>query len=176
MTHDTTRESSQDFKADSSLPDKEEYAPSEALGTLAPISSASSIEEKNWPSGWKPFATLFGGFLLMFNSWGIVNAYGTFSSFYTETLFQEKDALLTNLIGSTQSAVVLLFSFVVGRLLDAGYSRHLILTGAVVITAGMFGLSGVNGAGGVNQGNYFLTWFTQGLVTGLGMACFFVTR
>lgn len=30
-------------------------------------------EEPTWPSGWKPYACLFGGFLLMFNSWGIVN-------------------------------------------------------------------------------------------------------
>ncbi|KAG9555032.1 MFS general substrate transporter, partial [Aureobasidium melanogenum] len=40
----------------------------------------------------------------------------------------------------------------------------------------MFMLSISNGNGGLNQGNYGLTWLTQGLVTGLGMACFFVSR
>lgn len=30
-------------------------------------------DEPNWPSGWRPWACLLGGFLLMFNSWGIVN-------------------------------------------------------------------------------------------------------
>jgi MCP family monocarboxylic acid transporter-like MFS transporter 10 len=84
--------------------------------------------------------------------------------------------MLSNLIGSTQCFVVLFFSFIVGRLLDANHSRKLILAGAVIITIGMFMLSVSNGDGGVDQGNYGLTWLTQGLVTGLGMACFFVTR
>merc|ERR1719165_61121 len=43
-------------------------------------------EEPTWPSGWKPYACLFGGFLLMFNSWGIVNAYGSYASYYMQHL------------------------------------------------------------------------------------------
>jgi MCP family monocarboxylic acid transporter-like MFS transporter 10 len=84
--------------------------------------------------------------------------------------------MLTNLIGSTQCFVVLFFSFVTGRLLDANYSRQLLLAGSIIITVGMFMLSICNGNGGLNQGNYGLTWLTQGLVVGLGMACFFVSR
>jgi MCP family monocarboxylic acid transporter-like MFS transporter 10 len=84
--------------------------------------------------------------------------------------------MLINLIGSTQCFVVLFFSFVTGRLLDANYSRVLLVTGSIIITIGMFMLSVCNGNGGLNQGNYGLTWLTQGLVVGLGMACFFVSR
>lgn len=29
-------------------------------------------EEQKWPTGWKPYTCLAGGFLLMFNSWGLV--------------------------------------------------------------------------------------------------------
>lgn len=101
---------------------------------------------------------------------------GTFASYYSESLFQGDDILLSNLIGSTQCFVVLFFSFIVGRLLDADHSRQLLLAGSVIITIGMFMLSISNGNGGLNQGNYGLTWLTQGLVTGLGMACFFVSR
>ncbi|KEQ88625.1 hypothetical protein M438DRAFT_250054, partial [Aureobasidium pullulans EXF-150] len=176
MTHSTQNGPPDGQRTDSDSSEKQEYEPS-ALGSLT-LSPSATVEdrEKNWPSGWRPYTALFGGFLLMFNSWGCVNAYGTFASYYSESLFQGDDILLSNLIGSTQCFVVLFFSFIVGRLLDADHSRQLLLAGSVIITIGMFMLSISNGNGGLNQGNYGLTWLTQGLVTGLGMACFFVSR
>ena len=123
----------------------------------------------NWPEGWRPWVSLFGCFLLMFNSWGLVNAYGTFASFYSMAHLKGRSTILLNLIGSTQSFIVLISSFVAGRLLDAGHSRKLIFVGAVLVTVGMFALSGVP------EGNYGAIWATQGLIVGLGMACFFVT-
>lgn len=110
----------------------------------------------------------------MFNSWGLVNAYGTFSSFYMESLMPDAPIYLLNLIGSTESFVVLVLSFAVGRLLDAGFSRHLLGVGAVFVSLGMFTLSLSSGSGGRGEGNYALIWVTQGLTQGLGMACFFV--
>ncbi|KAG9532226.1 MFS general substrate transporter, partial [Aureobasidium melanogenum] len=146
------------------------------LPVLSP--SVTNVEdlEMDWPTGWRPYTALFGCFLLMFNSFGVINAYGTFASYYSESLFRGDDLMLSNLIGSTQCFVVLFFSFITGRLLDANHSRELLLAGSVIITIGMFMLSISNGNGGLNQGNYGLTWLTQGLVTGLGMACFFVSR
>ncbi|EON65076.1 hypothetical protein W97_04311 [Coniosporium apollinis CBS 100218] len=111
----------------------------------------------------------------MFNSWGLVNAYGTFASYYEDQLLPGHDMLLLNLVGSTQSFFVLALSFIVGRLLDAGYSRYLIGVGWVLVTIGMFMLSLCNGDGQFGHGNYSLIWLTQGFVTGLGMACFFVS-
>jgi len=116
----------------------------------------------------------------MFNSWGLVNAFGTFLSYYRETLLSDTDTLLLNLVGSTESFVVLLFSFVVGRLLDAGYYRWLTGGGWIFVSLGMFTLSqtttGVPGSDGERHvGKYGLIWLTQGLLTGLGMACLFVS-
>jgi hypothetical protein len=111
----------------------------------------------------------------MFNSWGIVNAYGTYASYYMQHLLPGDDILLFNLIGSTQSFIVLLLSAPVGRFLDAGYHRTLIITGSVLVVLGQFLLSVSVGDGGYGSGNYGLIWLTQGLITGLGMACFFVT-
>jgi hypothetical protein len=71
--------------------EKPEYEPSETLGTLTPSPSASVADkESTWPTGWRPYGALFvcrettlgqrafhadlahqGGFLLMFNSWGM---------------------------------------------------------------------------------------------------------
>lgn len=110
-----------------------------------------------------------------FNSWGLVNAYGTYASYYKQYLLPGHDLLLFNLVGSTQSFVVLSLSAVVGRFLDAGYSRHLIATGTVLVSLGTYLLSIVNADGGYKQGNYALIWLTQGFISGLGMACFFVS-
>lgn len=67
-----------------------------------------------------------------------------------------------NLVGSTQSFVVLILSAVVGRFLDAGWQRALITVGTVLVSLGSFLLSIVEGEGEYNQGNYGLTWLTQG--------------
>lgn len=110
----------------------------------------------------------------MFNSWGLVNAYGTFQSYYLQHLIPNANQLQLNLVGSTQSFVVLLLSFVVGRVLDAGHARQLVACGGLLTTLGMFLLS-VTGGKGRGQGRYGLIWLTQGFIVGVGMSCFFVS-
>jgi MCP family monocarboxylic acid transporter-like MFS transporter 10 len=90
-------------------------------------------------------------------------------------LLPRQDILLFNLIGSTQSFIVLFFSAVVGRFLDAGYIRYLLITGTILVSVGSYGLSVVNGDASRGAGRYGLIWLTQGLISGLGMACFFVS-
>jgi hypothetical protein len=132
-------------------------------------------DEPTWPRDWRAYRTLTGCFFLMFNSWGLVNAYGTFASFYLQHLLPNHDIMLLNLVGSTESFIVLLFSFVIGRLLDAGYARYLLVAGWILVSLGMFTLSLSSGDGQYKEGNYALIWVTQGFTTGLGMACFFVS-
>ncbi|CAK4023015.1 MFS general substrate transporter [Lecanosticta acicola] len=132
-------------------------------------------EDSKWPKDWRAWTCLFGGFLLMFNSWGIVNAYGTYASYYKDTLLPGQDLLRMNLIGSTQSFVVLALSMPVGRFLDAGHIQKLLIVGTVLVTLGSFLLGVVNGGGEQGNGSYGLTWLTQGFISGLGMACFFVS-
>ena len=148
----------------------------DALGSASVLNTTDSDSgETGWPRDPRAYLCLFGGFLLMFNSWGLVNTYGTYSSYYMQNLLPGRDLLLLNLVGSTQSFVVLAFSAPVGRFLDAGYIQYLLITGTILVTIGSFTLSVVNGDGGYNQGNYGLIWLTQGLISGLGMACFFVS-
>lgn len=131
-------------------------------------------DEPDWPTEWGAWLALIGCFFLMFNSWGLVNAFGTFATEYKESLLLTYDLKMFNLIGSTESFVVLVSSFFVGRLLDAGYSRIILPTGFVLTTLGMFMLSLAANDRPVTTSSYGLIWLTQGLVVGLGMACFFV--
>lgn len=135
----------------------------------------AEASQLTWPRGWRPYATLFACWLLMFNSWGQVNAYGTFASYYSQHLFLGKDLLLFNLIGATQCFVILLLSSPVGRLLDAGHAKALVATGTALTFIGNLALAFVNGSAGQGEGNYALTWLCQGLISGVGMSCFFVT-
>lgn len=90
-------------------------------------------------------------------------------------LLPGKDLLLLNLVGSTESFIVLMLSAVVGRFLDAGHQRELMVIGTILVSIGQYMLSVVNGDGGYNEGKYGLIWLMQGFISGLGMACFFVT-
>jgi hypothetical protein len=152
-----------------------ERAPFEPPNSLRSSDSRTGRDEPNWPKEWLAYTALFGCFLLMFNSWGLVNAYGTFSSYYLQHLLPQIDSFKLGLIGSTESFIVLALSGITGRLVDAGHYRMLTGTGWGLIAIGMFTLSGVNGNGQDGEGNYGLVWTTQGLILGLGMACFFVT-
>jgi hypothetical protein len=134
----------------------------------------------SWPKDWRAYSTLFACFLMMFNSWGLVNAYGTFLSYYKDTLLTEKPNTLLNLIGTTECFVVLLFSGPVGRLLDAGYYPWLTGSGFLLLSVGMFSLSqtateeiGLYATRHI--GSFGLVWVTQGLVTGSGMGLMFVS-
>jgi hypothetical protein len=152
---------------------KAEFSPDE-LSPVPTTVDEDPTDETTWPREWQAYITLVGCFFLMFNSWGLVNAYGTFSSYYKEELIPGRDLLLLNLVGSTESFIVLINSWWIGRLLDSGHSRYIVFAGCILVSLGMFTLSLAGGTGGYAQGNYFLIWITQGFTTGLGMACFFV--
>ncbi|SLM38872.1 Major facilitator superfamily domain, general substrate transporter [Lasallia pustulata] len=129
---------------------------------------------ETWPRNWRAYRALLGGFLLMFNSWGLVNTYGTFQSYYLSHLMPTTDPALISLIGGTQSFFILFGSFITGRLLDSGHHRHLGATGGILSTLGMFMLSITSGQGSRGDGKYWAIWLTQGLTVGLGMSCMFV--
>ncbi|KAH7085303.1 major facilitator superfamily domain-containing protein [Paraphoma chrysanthemicola] len=152
-------------------------APTEAgsMREMSPHVSLQSLEEPDWPRTWRAYACLLGCFFLMFNSWGLVNAYGTWSSYYVGHSLRTTDQLKLNLIGSTESFLVLLFSNPIGRLLDAGYARHVIGFGSVCVPLGLFLLSVVHPQDAHGAADFGSIWGVQGLLVGIGMAPFFVS-
>jgi MCP family monocarboxylic acid transporter-like MFS transporter 10 len=150
-----------------------ETASIENVSTTSSMNSHS--DEPRWPRSWRAYTCAIGCFFLMFNSWGLVNAYGTFASYYVGHSLRGNDQLELNLIGSTESFLVLAFSGPIGRLLDAGHYRWVIGTGTFLVPFGMFMLSVAHPSDPNAMGNYINVWVTQGFVVGLGMACFFVS-
>ncbi|KAK0882501.1 pre-rRNA processing [Friedmanniomyces endolithicus] len=152
----------------------------EAMASLAAVPSRVQHEmpktsRLRWPTDWRAYLCLVGGFLQMFISWGYVNAFGTYASYYKSVLLPGADNLLMNVVGGTECFVILLLSFVVGRLVDAGHIGKVLFVGTILLGVGTFSLSAVNGDAGKGDGNYGAIWATQGFLTSLGMACHFVS-
>lgn len=141
---------------------------------------ADLLAERKWPRDIRAYTCLMGCFFCMFNSWGLVNAYGTFSSFYNESLLPDANLAVLNLIGASESFWVLIWAWFIGRLLDAGYFRKLLFAGMALTTIGTVTLAFVSKtitSPGVEKrhiGNVGLVWLTQGCITALGQACLFV--
>ncbi|KAI4240804.1 MAG: hypothetical protein L6R40_004918 [Gallowayella cf. fulva] len=140
---------------------------SPAISVLA----ASVVPE--WPRQWKAYAALVSGFFMMFNCWGMVNAYGAFMGLYDAHLLTRSSDLQLSLVGATESFLLLLPSIFAGRLLDARRHYYLGFTGFLLLFLGYFLLSFTSHQGLKDQGNYGLVWLTSGLMAGLGMTCFF---
>lgn len=94
-------------------------------------------------------------------------SYGVFFELYDEQLLPNATDLQLSLIGGTQSFLVLLLSIVVGRLLDAQQHGWILGTGVFYLVLGIFCLSFATQQVG-------LVWLTSGLITSLGMTCFFM--
>lgn len=105
----------------------------------------------------------------MFNSWGLVNAYGTYQSYYKQHLHTEQSNATLNLIGALQCFIVLGLSMVVGRVLDAGHFYALTISGAVLVSLASF-LMSIRAI----TSQYGPLLAVQGILMPLGMSCMFV--
>ncbi|KAL8708194.1 MAG: hypothetical protein Q9220_006864 [cf. Caloplaca sp. 1 TL-2023] len=133
----------------------------------------SLLAVRQWPESWKAYTALASGFFMMFNAWGMVNAFAAFLSLYDEHLLSQTSDVLLSLIGSTESFLLLFPSLFAGRLLDARRHYYLGFTGSLLLFFGFFALSFTSREGMKDQGNYAFVWLTSGLMAGLGMTCFF---
>lgn len=58
------------------LPLSETTTETASMRTLSTPVSLEEVDKPDWPRSWRAYACLLGCFFLMFNSWGLVNAYG----------------------------------------------------------------------------------------------------
>ena len=105
---------------------------------------------------------------------GLIMSYGTFFRFYKEHLLLGASDSQVGILGSIPPFLVLSLSFIVGRLVDAQYHRWLLGVGGLLTPLAHFCLSFTGGQGRDGQGNFGLILLTQGLIAGIGMACFFM--
>ncbi|RDW91297.1 MFS monocarboxylate transporter-like protein [Coleophoma crateriformis] len=107
---------------------------------------------------------VLGSFILFFNTWGIVNTFGTFQTYYSLNLPQSNSDIAW--IGSIAAFLLLLVGIGAGPLYDAGYFKQLLLFGSFFVVFGMMMTSIAT--------QYWQIMLSQGICMGLGNGLLFV--
>ncbi|KIH91860.1 hypothetical protein SPBR_01653 [Sporothrix brasiliensis 5110] len=118
--------------------------------------------------GVRAWLQVLGCWVVMVETFGIVNTFGVYETFYqTDLLVGKNGGSATDIawIGSLQVALLLIGGVVAGPLYDAGYFIYLIATGLFLIVFGLFMTSLCTA--------YWQIILAQGLVVGLGMGLTF---
>jgi hypothetical protein len=116
--------------------------------------------------GLKAWLQVAAGFMLFFNTWGLLNTFGVYQTYYESGgLFQASSSNIS-WIGSIQAFCLLVVGFVTGPLFDKGHLRLLLVVGSFGIVFGHMMLSLCH--------TYWQVLLAQGFVIGLGAGCLFV--
>lgn len=98
------------------------------------------------------------GHLVMFNTWGYVNSYGVFQSYYTKALDRPPSDIAW--MGSVQIFLLFFVGTFSGRATDAGWFKLAFLCGVFLQLLGLFAASGAT--------KYYQVFLSQGICVGLG--------
>ncbi|KAL4954125.1 major facilitator superfamily domain-containing protein [Aspergillus filifer] len=107
-----------------------------------------------------------GGFMLFFNTWGMLNTFGVFQTYYESGALFQKSSSDISWIGSIQAFMLLVVGFVTGPIYDRGYLTPLLIVGAFGIVFGTMMLSICK--------EYWQVLLAQGFCVGMGAGCLFV--
>ena len=101
--------------------------------------------------------------LVIFNTWGYINSFGVFQTYYVGTLNQSPSDI--SWIGSMQVFLLFFIGTFSGRATDAGYFRHTFIFGSILIVLGVFMTSLCT--------EYWQLFLAQGIFTGIGNGLLF---
>lgn len=104
--------------------------------------------------------------MLFFNTWGVLNAFGVFQTYYESGALFHRSSSDIFWIGSIQSFMVLLVGVVAGPIYDRGYLRTLLMVGSFGVVFGHMMLSLCTA--------YWQVLLAQGFCVGMGAGCLFV--
>ena len=103
------------------------------------------------------------GWLIIFVTWGFVNSFGAFQSYYTEILPEDPSTI--SWIGSIQVFLTFFIGAFSGRLLDAGLFVPTLFVGGILQLLGIFMTS--------LSTKWWQLLLSQGVLTGIGGGIFF---
>lgn len=107
-----------------------------------------------------------GGFAVMAVTWGLVNCFGVYQTYYQTVMLTSHTASSISWIGSLQACLLLLGGLVAGPLFDAGYFKTILIVGLFMINFGMFMTSLCS--------TYWQVLLAQGFCVGIGMGLIFL--
>lgn len=102
----------------------------EAQGQTAAQKSELPVD-----GGLECWLQVVGSFALWLNTWGIINSFGQFQTYY-ETVLADSPGRIS-WIGSTQTFLLFFIGILNAPLMDAGYSRQLVVVGNLFVVFGL---------------------------------------
>ncbi|KAI0160623.1 major facilitator superfamily transporter [Xylariaceae sp. FL1272] len=117
--------------------------------------------------GLEAWLVLVGAFVIMIYTYGLVNSFGVFQTYYETELLTDRSSSDISWVGSLQAALLSLTGIVSGPLCDMGYVRPMVVAGLLLELLGMFTTSLCS--------EYWQVIIAQGLTVGLGSGLLFLT-
>lgn len=165
------------------------WQPFEPLGTgagestvaLTALSESPQREHKLAPTNTPPprgpvpppdggltaWLQVLGGYFLFWNTWGLINAFGVFQTFYSTTLMPHKSNSDIAWIGTLTSFLLCASPILWGPVFDLGSPRLLVFCGSFSVVFGIMMTSLCR--------EYWQFMLAQGIVIGIGGGCLFIT-
>lgn len=122
---------------------KAEREPSAAVEdrTSQDDSSDYDLVEEKYPEGGYGWVVVAASASIFFNGWGLSNAWGTFQTYFQDTLFPDAPDAAIALIGSLQAALIEGTGLFVGLFIDRLGLKPVMLAGAVMQLGGLLAAS-----------------------------------
>ncbi|KAL4808680.1 major facilitator superfamily domain-containing protein [Aspergillus unguis] len=146
--------------------DVEKTAPAPTESSAPTTATVQNMDEPSFDSGLAAWLQVVGSWFLFFNSWGVVNTWGVYQTYYEQTLLSDMSSSTIAWVGSLQSFLLMLFGVVTGPLFDAGYFRFLLGFGSVMLSFG-FMMTSISS-------KFWHFILAQGVCVGLACGCLFV--
>jgi len=123
----------------------------------------SQHPQHDYPEGGlRAWLTVAGAWLCLVCTFGYTNAYGVYQSYYVQTMLPSSSTSAISWIGSLQLFFLFAMGLPTGRLFDAGYFRHLMVAGTVIMVGCLFAQSAAQ------YDQYYQVFLSQAVGQGIG--------
>ncbi|KUI61503.1 Riboflavin transporter MCH5 [Cytospora mali] len=141
--------------------------PKDPTPTPGPAPSGPPASQGPIPDGGTAaWLQILGSWVVLVATWGLVNTYGVFQTYYQTVLLKSSSSSSISWIGSLQASLLMLVGVIAGPLYDAGHFRHLLVSGLFLIVFGLFMTS--------LGTEYWHILLAQGVCIGAGMGLTFL--
>ncbi|KAK6949649.1 hypothetical protein Daesc_009732 [Daldinia eschscholtzii] len=142
----------------------------EDVDTKSPRATTTPLAESNTldvpDGGLVAWLQVLGAFVIMLSSWGLINSFGVYQTYYETDLLESSSSSDISWIGSLQGALLNMGGLISGPLFDAGHFRALTISGSVLVVLGLFMTSLCE--------TYWQVLLAQGVAVGVGSGFLFL--
>lgn len=126
-------------------------------------------DKSDFPEGGKGWLVIAGCMCLSFSTFGMINSYGMFQTYYETELFSNTASSKLSIIGACQASIIYFFTALMPPMVHAFGNRTILIVGGILDIVAFFGLSTTK------PGELWKCYFFQGVMWSIGAACQFTS-